>query len=49
MENLAKDARISQFFTEEFERQRRIGFPSLRCFKFWQEVAEYEAFDNSQA
>ncbi|KAK2904788.1 hypothetical protein Q8A67_006587 [Cirrhinus molitorella] len=29
MENLAKDARISQFFTAEFERQRRIGFPSL--------------------
>ncbi|KAK7154459.1 hypothetical protein R3I94_007704 [Phoxinus phoxinus] len=27
--NLAQDARISQFFTEEFERQRRIGFPSL--------------------
>uniref|UniRef100_A0A671T7R3 Ankyrin and armadillo repeat-containing protein-like n=2 Tax=Sinocyclocheilus anshuiensis TaxID=1608454 RepID=A0A671T7R3_9TELE len=29
MENLAKDARISQFFTAEFERQRRIGLPSL--------------------
>ncbi|XP_048050316.1 ankyrin and armadillo repeat-containing protein isoform X2 [Megalobrama amblycephala] len=27
--NLAQDARISQFFTAEFERQRRIGFPSL--------------------
>uniref|UniRef100_A0A671L1H0 Uncharacterized protein n=1 Tax=Sinocyclocheilus anshuiensis TaxID=1608454 RepID=A0A671L1H0_9TELE len=30
MENLAEeDARISQLFTAEFERQRRIGFPSL--------------------
>ncbi|XP_050975889.1 ankyrin and armadillo repeat-containing protein isoform X1 [Labeo rohita] len=29
MKNLAKDARISQFFRDEFERQRRIGFPSL--------------------
>nr|CAD43472.2 novel protein [Danio rerio] len=29
MENLAPDARISQLFTAEFERQRRIGFPSL--------------------
>ncbi|XP_068079437.1 ankyrin and armadillo repeat-containing protein isoform X1 [Danio rerio] len=29
MKNLAPDARISQLFTAEFERQRRIGFPSL--------------------
>ncbi|XP_056610686.1 ankyrin and armadillo repeat-containing protein isoform X2 [Triplophysa dalaica] len=29
MENLARDARISQFFTAEFERQQREGFPSL--------------------
>ncbi|XP_051563908.1 ankyrin and armadillo repeat-containing protein-like [Myxocyprinus asiaticus] len=29
MENLSIDARISQFFAAEFERQRRIGFPSL--------------------
>ncbi|XP_052462813.1 ankyrin and armadillo repeat-containing protein [Carassius gibelio] len=29
MENLAEDARISQVFTAEIERQRRTGNPSL--------------------